>query len=60
MIMDNNVKQRYEKPLAEVLEIELDSSILAGSGDPTITNPDMGWGASERKGVWGNRWDKEN
>lgn len=57
MIMDNNVKSRYEKPLVEVLEIELESSILAGSGDPTITNPDMGWGAKERRGTWGDLWN---
>ena len=57
MIMDNNVKLRYEKPLVEVLGIELESSILAGSGDPTITNPDMGWGAKEKRGTWGDLWN---
>lgn len=60
MIMDNNVKQRYEKPLMEDLEVELESSILTGSGDPTITNPDMGWGAKEKRGTWGNLWSTEN
>lgn len=60
MIMDNNLKQRYEKPLMEDLEVELELSILTGSGDPTITNPDMGWGVKERRGTWGNLWSTEN
>lgn len=56
-IMDNNAKLSYEKPLVEVLEFELETSILTGSGDPTITNPDMGWGAQEKRGSWGNFWE---
>ena len=52
--MGSNAKTLYVKPQMEALEIKLESSILTGSGDPTITNPDMGWGAKERRGSWGN------
>lgn len=43
-------------PQMVVLEVELEFSILTGSGDPTITNPDMEWGVRERRGSWGNFW----
>ena len=52
--MGSNAKTLYVKPQMEVLEIKFELSILTGSGDPTITNPDMGWGAKERRGSWGN------
>lgn len=33
----------YEAPQVEVLEVEVEKE-FAVSEDPTITNPDMGWG----------------
>lgn len=47
----------YEKPQIEVLEMELESAILTASGDPTVTTPDMGWGAREKRGTWGDLWN---
>ena len=51
------LKRHYEKPQMKIVEMELKISILAGSGDPTITNPDMGWGVNEKRGSWGNLWE---
>lgn len=36
------VKEVYEKPQIEVIEMEMESSILAGSGEDY--NPGGGWG----------------
>ena len=58
--MDNNTKRVYETPQMKILGIELKSSILTVSGDPTITNPDMGWGAKERRGSWDDPWITNN
>ena len=55
--MDNKKKNHYESPKMTTSEIELKTSILAGSGDPTITNPDMGWGVNEKRDSWGNLWE---
>lgn len=33
----------YETPQVEVLEVQVEKG-FAVSEDPTITNPDMGWG----------------
>ena len=34
----------YEAPKMSVVELLLEQAILQASGDPTITNPGMGWG----------------
>jgi hypothetical protein len=37
----------YETPQMSVVELLLEQAILQASGDPddpTVTNPDMGWG----------------
>ena len=36
----------YESPQIVILEMEVEKGFNA-SGDPTITNPDMGWGDDE-------------
>ena len=42
----------------QLLEVDVKTSILTGSGDPTITNPGMEWGANENRGTsWGNYWE---
>lgn len=41
--MRENLSVVYETPQAEVINLELEQSVLQGS-DPTVTNPDMGWG----------------
>ena len=33
----------YETPQVEVIEVEVEKG-FATTDDPTITNPDMGWG----------------
>ena len=33
----------YETPQMNVVELVLEQAVLSAS-DPTITNPDMGWG----------------
>ena len=33
----------YEVPQVEIIEVTVEKG-FAVSGDPTITNPDMGWG----------------
>ena len=55
----NQKKRYYEKPQIEVVEMELQNLLLASS-DPTITNPDMEWGAKEKRGTWGNLWETED
>ena len=57
--MNCKTRRHYEKPQSNIVEMELEISILTGSGDPTITNPDMGWGVNERKDNWGNLWSKD-
>ena len=52
----NEKKQSYVKPQMQLLEVDVKTSILTGSGDPTITNPEMGWGANERRDSWVNFW----
>lgn len=39
-------KKFYETPQVSVVNVEVEK-MCATSGDPTITNPDMGWGARE-------------
>lgn len=39
-------KKFYETPQVSVINLEVEK-MCATSGDPTITNPDMGWGARE-------------
>ncbi|MBQ8806940.1 MAG: hypothetical protein IJZ68_10915 [Bacteroidaceae bacterium] len=59
-----NVKERlyYVKPQIDVSNVGLDLEILKGSdvpggGDPTINNPEMGWGdAKDRGDSWGDMW----
>lgn len=34
----------YVAPQMSVIELLLEQTILQTSGDPEITNPDMGWG----------------
>ena len=41
--MRENLSVVYETPQAEVINLELEQAVLQGS-DPTVTNPDMGWG----------------
>ena len=41
--MRENLSVVYETPQAEVIILELEQAVLLGS-DPTVTNPDMGWG----------------
>jgi len=41
--MRENLSVVYETPQAEVIILELEQAVLQGS-DPTVTNPDMGWG----------------
>lgn len=54
----NENKQSYVKPQMQLLEVDVKISILTGSGDPTITNPGMEWGANENRGSsWGNYWE---
>lgn len=54
----NENKQSYVKPQMQLLEVDVKTSILTGSGDPTITNPGMEWGANENRGTsWGNYWE---
>ena len=54
----NENKQSYVKPQMQLLEVDVKTSILTGSGDPTITNPGMEWGANENRGsFWGNYWE---
>lgn len=36
----------YESPQLDSIEVEVEQGFNA-SGDPTITNPDMGWGDDE-------------
>ena len=36
----------YESPQIVILEMEIEQG-FSTSGDPTITNPDMGWGDDE-------------
>ena len=58
-------KKTYIAPVIEVVEIEIQSSILAVSGGGTL--PDVGGGgdsegggegdANRRRGSWGNLWD---
>ena len=38
----NGVKEIYEKPLVEIIEMEMEGCILAGSGGDY--NPGGGWG----------------
>lgn len=33
----------YETPQINIIELQLEQAVLQGS-DPTVTNPDMGWG----------------
>ena len=41
--MKENKLIAYETPQIEIINLELEQAILTGS-DPTVTNPDMGWG----------------
>ena len=43
----------YVRPEIEVCEIET-SSVLATSGDPSITNPPMVWGTQKKDFSWQN------
>lgn len=47
----------YKAPLIKEIVVEVET-VIATSGDPIITNPDMGWGQKERRGEWGNLWNK--
>ena len=33
----------YDTPQITVVKLVLEQSVLQSSGDPDITNPDMGW-----------------
>lgn len=60
----NEKKQSYVKPQIHLLEVDVKTSILTGSGDPTITNPDMEWDSREYNGadngrnidIWKQGW----
>ena len=46
-VANKKEKPCYLHPQMDVLFIETSKHLLSGSGDPTITNPDMGWGARD-------------
>ncbi|MBR5576115.1 MAG: hypothetical protein IKW22_02380 [Bacteroidaceae bacterium] len=41
-------KKFYDTPQVSVVKVELEK-MCATSGDPTITTPNMGWGAREEE-----------
>ena len=55
----NKEKLNYKQPTTTAIAFEPESLMLTGSGDPTITNPDMEWGANKR-GEYKYVWDAEN
>jgi hypothetical protein len=46
-VANKKEKPCYLHPQMDVLFIETSKHLLSGSGDPTITNPDMEWGARD-------------
>lgn len=63
MTRQNGVdKQAYISPAMEVVSIEMEQSILAGSNQGQVetigvTKDEMEWGNSRRGDSWGNLWD---
>lgn len=50
--------QTYIRPEMQVLKIET-QSVLAGSGNPTITNPPMQWDTRKKDVPWSNANEEE-
>lgn len=38
-VLAANEKQQYQKPEFQVIDLNMESPLLAGSGDPTSINP---------------------
>ena len=62
-VSNANPKPRYQKPRTRVILLNMNENLLVGSGDPTITNPDMEWGTrefeepdKEVKDIWQLGW----
>lgn len=62
---NERAKSKYVKPKVRQFAIEMNECLLTGSGDPTITNPDMGWGARDNydtfeaaksESIWDSSW----
>lgn len=59
-----NMKMKYQKPVAEILEFENDVYMLTTSGDMNIGDggdADDGEesGANRHRGEWGNLWAED-
>ena len=60
--MTRENKQVYLTPAMEVVSIEMQQAMLAGSNQGQVEElgnikPEMGWSNSRRGDDWGNLWD---
>ena len=51
------MKQNYEKPVMEQVEMDVVTTMMAESVDTGVGNTPSQPDAPERRGGWGNLWD---
>ena len=56
----NQTKQVYTCPALEVVDIETKQALLSASQTEDLgkVKEEIGWGATSRRGSWGDLWNK--